>query len=94
MSCSTKGQLIFVSQEPKERVIWGPKQGGIGQLWFHHEGGWLRQEWCGQFPDGTPRPPWHDAKFFELWEVAGPEAAQDKSLYDLTEQQAVLSVQQ
>ncbi|MEM6727006.1 MAG: hypothetical protein AAF618_00775 [Pseudomonadota bacterium] len=90
MSASTEGQLVFIGPEPEQRVILGPGRGTEPQLWYRHDGGWLRQEWAGQFRDGTPRPPWCNEQFFELWETEGPEAAHDTSRYDLSEQEAVL----
>ena len=61
-----------------------------GPLWFRWKNDWVRQSWCGMFPDGTPRPPWLDDQFNELWKNEGPEAARDKSRYDLSEQTLLL----
>ena len=75
------------------RVILLPdhRTGWPDQLWFRWKDDWVREEFCGKFPDGTPRPPWLDDQFWELWESEGPEAARDKSRYDLSEQEAILS---
>lgn len=51
--------------------------------WFRHNGDWVRESWCGKFPDGTTRPPWFDELFLHLWNTEGPEAARDKTRYVL-----------
>lgn len=74
------GQLIFIgSQPPPDTMI---VHAG-GERWFRNGENWVRESWCGQFPDRTPRAPWLDRQFFQLWETEGPEAARDKSRYDL-----------
>ena len=90
------GQLLFIGQQPslETRIIIGPgKNGGsASQLWFRWKGDWVREEWCGKFPDGTPRPPWCDKMFFDLWNSEGPAAARDKARYDLSEIQTILEL--
>ena len=85
------GNLLFPFGEPKGRIIRLPdhRTGHPSQLWFKHNGDWVRQEWCGKFPDGSPRPPWHDDRFMMLWETHGPEYARDKRNYDLADLDAL-----
>ena len=85
-------QLIILGKQPDWPVIRlkDHRAGYPPQLWFRWKGDWVREEWCGKFPDGTPRPPWFDTKFFHLWSTEGPEAARDKSRYDLSYQNAAL----
>lgn len=86
------GQLLFIGPEPAAdiRVLHLADTAGFlgGPLWFRWKGDWVRQAWCGQFPDRTPRPPWLDEQFNRLWETEGPEAARDKSRFDLSEIEA------
>jgi hypothetical protein len=84
-------QLLFLGPEPTARVIMGPARNGVRELWFKWREDWVRAEWCGQFPDGTPRPPWYDKLFMRLWVEEGPDAARDKAKYDLREQEALLA---
>ena len=77
-------QLYLFDREPTKDVVLLPDQRKGKQLWFRWKDDWVRQEWCGKFPDGTPRAPWYDAKFIDLWNTKGPEVAQDKSNYDLS----------
>ena len=73
--------LIFLGSQPPAHVncvIIGRER------WFRGKDDWVRESWCGKFPDGTTRPPWLDEQFFHLWETEGPEAARDKSRYNLT----------
>lgn len=76
-----KGQLIFLGGEPAEsvRVV-----NIAGKNWYRGPKGWVREEWCGRFPDGTVRAPWLDEQFNSLWATEGPDAARDKSRYDLS----------
>ncbi len=75
-------QLIFLSEEPDQSIncIFIGKE-----RWFRWKDDWVRESWCGKFPDNTVRPPWLDELFFHLWNTEGPEAARDKSRYDLSE---------
>lgn len=86
-------QMIFLGDEPAPDTCVilgpGPAVSNEPQLWFRWKGDWVREEWCGKFPDGEARPPWYDALFLELWKTKGPEAAQDKTNYDLSEQRAI-----
>ncbi len=78
---TSDGQIVFLGDEPDEniRIV-----NVAGKKWYRGPKGWVREEWCGRFPDGTVRAPWLDAQFFSLWEAEGPEAARDKSKYDLS----------
>lgn len=75
-------QHIFLGDELDPRInritMWD------GQHWYRWKDDWVRESWCGKFPDNTTRPPWHDEQFFRLWNTEGPEAARDKSRYNLS----------
>lgn len=88
-------QLGFIGQEPPARIriliLPDHRSGHPPQLWFRWKDDWVRQAWCGQFLDGSPRPPWFDDLFMHLWETEGADAARDKSRYDLRDVAAALS---
>jgi hypothetical protein len=84
-------QLVFTNYKPSEniRILYLENTMG-GPLWFRWKDDWVRQSWCGQFQDGTPRPPWLDDQFNDLWKNEGKDAARDISRYDLTEQNLII----
>jgi hypothetical protein len=77
-------QLIFIGAEPDREVNCICIGYVNPEKWYRWKDDWVRESWCGKFPDGTPRPPWLDDQFFYLWETEGPDAARDKTRYDLS----------
>ena len=77
-------QLLFLGSKPNHDCMIVYVDYCPDKRWFRGNNGWVRESWCGKFPDGTTRAPWLDDHFFHLWESEGPEAARDKSRYDLS----------